>query len=280
MLFRSSDGAMTEVDVKNESSQDGVAVPMNLIAVDARKYVDASEAANTSKACDIQAVGYKIVQNKIYFGFKMYQPLTTWVACELSVLFDTDGDGKPDQELAGVPMNRLQGLPPVGQFVSILLDANMARSIRQQYELSGMLGKPVELNYVKAVEDVQPMLPLNHSTIAVLVADIAKIRPQKATGQVSFKIASSSLEEYNVEEDDFLGDDEKVWRQLDLTSAGQSFVFSDFSTTLTAKAQKTLTFTKGQGKQDLMLLMPNNRSLNNSATLDEQLVIMKPSFQN
>lgn len=275
-----SDGAMTEVDVKNESSQDGLAVPMNLIAVDASKYVDASEAANTSKACDIQAVGYKIVQDKIYFGFKMYQPLTTWVACELSVLFDTDGDGNPDQELAGVPMNRLQGLPPASQFVSILLDASIARTIRQQYESSGMLGKPIELNYVKAVEDVQPMLPLNHSTIAVLVADIAKIRPQKTTGQVSFKIASSSLEEYNVEEDDFLGDDEKIWRQLDLTPAGQSFVFSEFATTLTAKAQKTLTFIKGQGKQDLMLLMPSNRSLNNSATLDEQLVIMKPSFQN
>lgn len=275
-----SDGAMTEIEMKNESSQSGIVVPMNLIAVDARKYVNPSEAATTSKACDIQAVGYKIVQDKIYFGIKMYQPLTTWHACELSVLFDSDGDGHADQELAGGPMNRLQGLPAVGQFVSMLLDANMARAIRQQYELGALLGKPTPLNYVKAVEDVQPMMPLNHSTIAVLVANISKIRPQKDSGQVAFKIASSSLEEYNVEEDDFLGDDEKEWRKLDLTPMGQSFIFSDLAIPVAAKTQKNLTFTKGQGKQELMLLMPNNRSLNNSATLDEQLVIMQPIFQN
>lgn len=275
-----SDGAMSQVEVKNESSQDGVVVPMNLIAVDARKYVNPSDAQTTSKACDIQAVGYKILDGKIYFGIKMYQPLTTWFACEMSVLFDTDGDGNADQELAGVPMNRLQGLPAVGQFASILLDANIAKAIRQQYEISAALGKPVQLNYVKAVEDVQSMMPLNHSTIALLVADISKIRPQKQTGQVSFKIASSSLEEYNVEEDDFLGDDEKEWRKLDLTPAGQSYVFSDLAVPMTPKTQKALTFTKGQGSQELMLLMPSNRSLNNSATLDEQLVIMKPSFQN
>lgn len=275
-----SDGAMTEVAVKNESSQDGLVVPMNLIAVDARKYVNPSDSETTSKACDIQAVGYKIVQDKIYFGVKMYQPLTTWHACEISVLFDADGDGNADQELAGVPMNRLRGLPAVGQFVSLLLDANIAKKIRQQYELSAVLGKPIQLSYVPAVEDVQPMMPLNHSTIAMLVADLNKIRPQKDSGQVSFKIASSSLEEYNVEEDDFLGDDEKEWRKLDLTKMGQSFVFSELATPMAAKTQKNLTFSKGQGKQDLMLLMPNNRSLSNSATLDEQLVIMKPSFQN
>ncbi|MBL7543484.1 MAG: S8 family serine peptidase [Bdellovibrionaceae bacterium] len=275
-----SDGAMAELEVKNESSQVGEIVPMNLIAVDDRKYATPSDEEVYSKSCDIQAVGYKIVAGKIYFGFKMYQPVTTWHACELSVLFDADGDGNADQELAGAAMNRLQGLPASGQFASLLLDANIARSIRTQYELSAMLGKPIELNYLKSVEDALPMLSLNHSTIAVLVADIGKIRTQKATGKVAFKIASSSREQYNVESDDFLDTDEKEWRVLDLTPMGQSYIFTDLAVSVPAKSQKTLNFTKGQGKQGLMLLMPQNRSLGNSATTDEQLDIMKPSFQN
>jgi minor extracellular serine protease Vpr len=275
-----SDGALAEVELKNDSIQQGLAVPMNLIAVDGRKYVNPSDIATTSDACDIQAVGYKILKDKIYFGFKMYQPVTTWHACELSILFDADEDGKADQELAGAPMGRLPGLPPMGQFVSIMLDANKAQSIRAAFEASAGTDKPIPLNYVDAVEDVQPMLPLNHSTVAVLVADINKIRPQKTSGKVSFKIASSSLEEYNVEEDDFLENDEKEWRQLDLTPLGQSYIFSELAVELNPKVQKTLTFTKGHGQQDLMVIMPSNRSLSKSVTLDEQLAILKPSFQN
>jgi hypothetical protein len=177
-------------------------------------------------------------------------------------------------------MGRLPGLPPMGQFVSIMLDANKAQSIRAAFEASAGTDKPIPLNYVDAVEDVQPMLPLNHSTVAVLVADINKIRPQKTSGKVSFKIASSSLEEYNVEEDDFLENDEKEWRQLDLTPLGQSYIFSELAVELNPKVQKTLTFTKGHGQQDLMVIMPSNRSLSKSVTLDEQLAILKPSFQN
>ena len=61
---------------------------------------------------------------------------------------------------------------------------------------------------------------------------------------------------------------------------GQSYIFSELTSTVKANSQKSLNFTKGEGKQGLMILMPNNRSLGNSVTLDEQLDVMKPSFQN
>lgn len=275
-----SDGAMAELAMKNDSIQPGQVVPMNLIALDDRKYASPTDEEIVSKACDIQAVGYKILQGKIYFGFKLYQPLTTWHACELSVLFDTDDDGKPDQELAGASIRRIPGFPVMDEFASMLLDFNAARMIRTKYEMSAMMGLPVELRYMPALQDVQPMLPLNHSTIALVVADISKIKVQKSTGLVSFKIASSSLEQYNVEGDDYLENDAKAWRKLDLTPLGQSYVFSELSTKMDPNSQKTLAFTKGHGKQSLMLLMPDNRSLNDSVTLDEQLDILNPKFKN
>ncbi len=272
-----SDGAMVELALKNNASQDALAIPMNLIALDNRKTVVPGEEIISSKACDIQAVGYKIVKEKIYFGFKLFSPVTTWHSCELSVLFDSDGDDKPDQELAGVSMSSLEGLPAQDQFVSLLLDSNIARALRMQFELSVMAGKPTPLTYVTAVQDAQPMMPLNHSTIALVVADISKIRPTK-TGMVAFKIASSSDEKYNVEGDDFLDNDEKEWRNLDLTELGQSFVFNEVAVQMGPKSAKTVLAAKGHGNNGLMLLMPTNRSLSNSVTLDEQLDVVKPSF--
>ncbi len=272
-----SDGAMVELALKNNSSQDGLVVPLNLIALDDRKLTSPDDEGTTSRACDVQAVGYKIVKGKIYFGFKLYEPLTTWQSCELSVLFDTDDDGKADQELAGVTSGSLPGLPIPNQFVSLLLNANVAHALRVQYEASIAMKKPIPLTYVSAVDDVQPMMPLNNSTVALVVADIAKIHPLK-TGMVSFKVASTSGERYNVEEDDYLDTDEKQWRKLDLTELGQSYMFNDLAVPVAAKSAKTVTFTKGHGAAGLMLLMPSNRSLSNSVTLDGQMDVVKPTY--
>jgi hypothetical protein len=130
------------VTLNNKGIIAGDALVFNLLGQDARKQ-DPSNDKYRTKACDLEAVGYRILTKEgdtkrktLQFAVKIYDPLSVWNTCEISVLFDADGDGVADQELAGTTLGNVAGFSDsTNSYVgaSMLLDAAKAREIRGAY---------------------------------------------------------------------------------------------------------------------------------------------------
>ncbi len=285
----SASGAVVDLTVKNKGVYDGVVLPFNLLGLDARKN-DANNDPYLSKACDLQAVGYRLVDkvvegNKItvlQVGAKIYEPMTTWNACELSVLIDSDGDQVAEQELAGFALGNVKGLSNAtneNEFVSVLLDATKARSVRSEYEQAILAGNKAEESYADSVIDEQEMSVFNRSTIVIVEADVTKLA-RRTDGQLAIKVATVFNEASSVEMDDFLANQAKEWKLISVDPQSQAFVGLPESVEVKAGQSATVDFEKGQGDARLLLLMPDNRSVFSDIERDDQLQIMSTKFKN
>jgi minor extracellular serine protease Vpr len=285
----SSAGAVTALDLNNPGVNSGLVLPFNFLGQDQRK-VDPNNSEYLSKACDLQAVGYRIV-NKIeegktlkmlQIGVKTFEPMTTWNACEVSVLFDSNGDQVAEQELAAIPLGNLKGFSNGvndNQFASVLLDAVKVRDLRKQYEIETLLPLPAgksapEEDYSEAMVDMKAITPLNNSTVVVVEADVTKL-VTAADGNLSLRVATIFNEASSVEMDDYLGN---RWIRVSLNEAAQSFQALPESVIVKAGSTETVEFTRGEGKAPLMLLMPNNRTVTSGIATDDQLQILKAGF--
>ena len=284
-----SAGSAAQVIIKNEGTNPGEALIFNLLGQDERKK-DPRNDQYLSKACDLQAVGYRILDREIagklvkvlQVAAKLYEPLTTWDVCELSVLIDADGDGKPDQELAGTTLGNVKGLAASGmerKFSSILLDANKARQIRKDFELANAswLLKPTNAppteNYSPALLDFQPMTAYSHSTVAIIEADVSMLA-RSATGELSIKVATIHDSASTVEMDDYLGNGLKEWKKLSVDGQSQAFREIPEIVKVQPGEQQVVELTKGEGSEKLLILMPQNRTVFSDILEDGQSNIM------
>ncbi|MFN8945821.1 MAG: S8 family serine peptidase, partial [Pseudobdellovibrionaceae bacterium] len=176
-------GARATVDVKNLGVHDGEVYLFNSLGVDERK-TDLFPDKSRNRECDVQGAGYKIVTKTeagkavdyYQFAVKLYEPMTTWNTCELNVQIDTNNDGLADQELAGVPQERLKGLTPT-TFATLLLDATKARELRKQFEADTLSKKEdAQENYSSAVQGIFEMKTFLYSTIAVIEVPVSELK--------------------------------------------------------------------------------------------------------
>lgn len=275
-----SAGSAADLTLRNNSRQAGTALLFNLIGNDERKS-DPSQNLLKSRACDLQAAGYRIVDGKLQVAIKLYDAVTTWHLCETSVLIDSDGDSQPDQEIVGVPAERLEGLQGK-DFNTLLLDANVAREIRKKYEsdlqaaVAAGVKRPSPPNYAPAVRGLDAMKVYNSSSVAIVQMDLAALK-LKPTGEFSIKVATSAQEDMNVESDDFLGNDK--WLSLDRNVKAQSYVNFPESITVPALSDAHIALEKGEGSSPLMILYPQNRSVIGVREGDEQLEFVEAIFK-
>src|SRR5262249_36949146 len=147
-----------------------------------------------NRSCDLQSVGYRIIPtaqgDSIQFAFKIYNPVSMWVMCSVSVLIDSDGDGVADQEIAGVTGGGLEGVDKAG-FTTVVLDAAKARSIRLAYEKDLSAGTVSKIDYTPAVLAQSDMAPFPESTIAVIEAPV-KVLAKSPDGKLNIKVASQA----------------------------------------------------------------------------------------
>lgn len=273
-----SAGSLAELTLRNQSQQSGSALLFNSLGLDDRKSVAGANSA-VSRACDLQAAGYRVVNGKFQLAVKLYESVSTWHQCEISMLIDTNGDSEAEQELVGVPMERLEGLAGV-DFKAMLLDATKARTIRKVFEdsLSSVDPKKVvKPNYIPALINGDEMKVYNSSTIAILQIDLASLG-LRTNGDFAVKIATSSQEDLNIEADDFLGPKDQ-WIKLDLQKNGQAYSMDEEEISLKSQEQKTIFLEKGEGNHQLMILYPHNRSVLGSQFGDQQIELLSPTFQ-
>jgi minor extracellular serine protease Vpr len=270
------------LELTNKAGQSGQVMLFNSLGLDDRK-VGALDPAR-SRACDLQAAGYRLLGTKLQIAIKTFEPLTTWNTCEISVQLDMNLDGVADQELVGIPLDHLiEGGATDAK--SVLLDAPQARQIRKDYEALVLAGdKTTKPNYLQAIQAQDEMILFGHSTVAVVQMELSHLK-LNPTGQLALKIATTNVEDYALTPDDYLGkskdakgNDQGEWLKLDSTESGQAYREIPALLTVEAKSSLNVDFKKGYGKGGLMVLVPTNPTTFGSLQNDSQLIFAKPKF--
>ena len=275
-------GAAVSLNLANKGQNSGDALIFNLLGTDERKVITPPFNASKNTTCDLEAAGIRIVDKvtdsgdiykALQVGVKLYDTLTMWQPCDISLQIDVNGDGIADLELLGIKASYVAGITQ-DVFASILLDAKAARDIRKAYELSP---KTVKENYIPALLGVGEMKFYDHSDVAVIETDLGVI-PTDANGNVAIKLAVSNLESDD-NSDDFLGDQENKWQTINLSE--NAFAFYDMPEVVTvgANAEENPVLKRGNGSSRLLVLYPNNAPAINSVFKDQQSQILTESFQ-
>ncbi len=286
-----SQGAVVDLTLKNSSKNPGEALVFNKIGQDPRKE-DPTLDPFRSKICDLAESGYRVIEKNgaptLQIAVKLHEPMTTWDLCEVSVLIDRDGDHEADQELAGLRMKYVSGLSGE-DYASVLLDVKAAREIRAKYEADVIKPKPTPepgatpapaptLSYTPAIVALEDMRAIENSTLAVLETPVSALN-LTSQGTLAVRIATSAQTGSAIEPDDFLANNPKRWRQLNLRPQGAAFVELPESVRVGAEETKTVSFAKGAGNESLLILMPNGRPLWNSLGRDGQSQTVSPKYK-
>jgi minor extracellular serine protease Vpr len=281
-------GSAALVSLKNSGAHAGQAMMFNFLGFSPRK-ANSSNRPEATKLCDLQAAGYRII-NKEVDGQKMpvlqvvgkfYEAVTSFNRCELSVLIDADGDGKPEQELAAINLDNVSGFTAFGKaqdFSSVLLDFGKMRQIRAQAEKDALDPKnKVEIDYKSALIAGVPFKPLAQSTVLSVETPLSALK-RTASGALSIQVASIDLA------DDVVGDDflikQDQWSPLSFEASSQSFMDLPETVALKAGESKLVRITKGQASTPLMVLFPENRSVVSDVLTDDQMLVIEPTYSN
>lgn len=274
-------GAEVRLTLTNKGKNDGDALVFNLLGTDDRKTVLPPLNLSKSTGCDLEAAGIRVVDKTIdgadkkflQVGVKLYDSLTMWQPCDISLQIDSNGDGVSDLELVGTKASYLAGVASK-EFASLLLDAKAVRDIRKAYEENT---KEVKENYLPALLDAEEMKFYDHSDVAVIEADLSKISASKK-GSIGIKLAVSNLEA-DENSDDFLGNHETKWQSINISE--NAFAFYNMPEVVTVKSDdlEILSMKRGAGSARLLVLYPNNAPAFNEVTKDQQSQILVEKFQ-
>lgn len=286
-----SQGAVVDLTLKNTSKNPGEALLFNKIGQDPRKE-DPTLDRFRSRICDLAESGYRVIEKNgapvLQIAVKLHEPMTTWDLCEVSVLIDRDGDHEADQELAGLRMKYVSGLSGE-EYASVLLDVKAAREIRAKYEADMLKPKPTPepgttpapaptLSYAPAIVALEAMRAIENSTLAILETPVSSLN-LTSQGTLAVRIATSAQTGSAIEPDDFLANNPKRWRQLNLRAQGAAYVGLPESISVGAQETKTVSFTKGAGNESLLILLPNGRPLWNGLGRDGQSQTVSPKYK-
>lgn len=253
-------GVESTITLINKSASSGDAMIFNLLGKDGKKVVIDTKRASSDSTCDLEAAGIRVVEREengetlkmLQFGVKLYDSLTDWSPCDVSVQFDNNNDGVADQELVGILSSYISGMGP-SVFSSLLFDANIARNIRLNYE-GNKAG--IEESYLPALQAARPMYFYNHSNVAMVEVELSKILKDKKD-TVGIKLALMHLEGNN-DYDDFLGDHDKKWQRVNLSEEGLAFYEIPDTVTVNGFDQTTVSMRRGKGEGELLVLYPHN----------------------
>ena len=252
-------GSLTKISLTNESAVAGEAMLFNLLSSDSRE--------SDQVWCDLESVGWRIVQrpsegggftNHLQIAAKLWNPVSTWHLCEISVQIDRDGDGTADLELLGSDLADYVTGAASG-FQSILMDAAKMREIRRNYELNWT--PSATANYGPAVLATDAALMPMQSGVAVISADLSLLGTHPR-----FKVTAIGP-----------GDDHlrgQSW--LKLTDASWSGMPE--STTVAPGAKVDVEFVAGTARAGLLVLLPSNATTMSSTQADRVSSVMRPRF--
>jgi minor extracellular serine protease Vpr len=281
-------GAVSEVEMVNNSSNSAYIELFNLIGLDDKKPFELGLGLFKGRACDLQALGHRIVKKEgreyLQFGVKLFNPLAVWDVCEVSIQIDTNGDDQTDLELGGTLDSNLDGLsalvPEQNKHYSVLIDSAEAKKIRLVHEEKVRIGEGDStdaIDYKTAILGLSEMTIYNQSTVAIVEVESSLI-PVRADGRLKVKASTLAGSDSDVETDDFFGLEEK-WHLININEASLGYIGLPEAILLGAQEHKKVVLQKGAGTHELLALMPLNLSVQpDNVDSDKQMVILKPMF--
>lgn len=277
-------GSVVQLEVKNSGQHLGVAHFYNLISYDEPKLPTGTENSYKSTTCDLEAAGYRLVEKDdgnqyLQIGVKLYDTVTRWEHCQLSLQIDTDLDQSTDFEVGAIEVDHLAGVGASGAY-SVLLDFKKMRQIRRDAER--MATQPgaqnVGLNFGPAILDAQAFLAYNHSSVAQFEVQLEKLG-LAVNQKIAIKLASISEDGNVFEQDDFLGSQAQQWHLLSTASKDQSFVGLGTDLTLKPAEARTILAEKGQSDAGLLVLAPaNSEARGSNSGRDQQALVPASEF--
>jgi minor extracellular serine protease Vpr len=289
---RSQDDKKLSLTLKNYSSVKGLALPFNLIATDERKPDAGSLAHIRSRACDLKSAGYRLVSREVevekgegeekvkvkenqtflQLGAKLYESVSDWEACELTVLIDSNNDGVADQEWVGTKGGNLPGvtksLPDA--FYSMLLDASKAKEIRSQYEVVQNESRgedKKEQDYRPALQWIGTYSPFQMSSVTMMEVELGKLQVNKE-GTLKVKIAALNEGGDSIMADDYLMNDD-MWHEISLqntTAMPEVVELKSFETT-------TVMIPKQKSGGKIVLYSPTNSDGGNGDNDVQEIIV-------
>lgn len=166
-----------------------------------------------ANGCDLREV-YARVQNDtrrreevLEIAIVIDQPVTMWFSCDISAVFDLNGDGKDDLEWVATTSDTVPGgLLAVGApnlpEASFLVDAKRARQVRSDYEdavrelsiipdpFRRMMPQP-QLNYGMAMIDYGTRETFGHRRVAIMQMPVNSL-PVDDEGVIDFSLYVSN----------------------------------------------------------------------------------------
>lgn len=285
---RDSVGAAVDISFENKSTRPALAIPMNwLMSEDRRRASPLDPFQN--RICDLQSAGYRIVERdgerRLQLGLKLFEPVTTWDLCEVSALFDIDGDRDPDQELVGTKAENLPGLSGE-ELVSLLIDFKAARAIRLAYEKAiteydpqnpGDTDRP-SLDYTDALDDFEAATGFSSSTIKIIETRLTQLK-RKSDGSVQVFIATSPQASWTTSEINRSIARPEVWRTINLNPNGESFVGLPEQVEVPAETTQTVSVQKGGAVGQMIVFFPSGAPLLSGLGQDDQAQIPRIRYR-
>ncbi len=270
---RDSEGSDVSLEFTNTGVHLGDVWAFNLIGLDDQKNEGSS--GIFSSECDVKAVGYRINGENLEMAVKFYRRVTSWSICEVSVMFDQDGDKKPEAELALAPISRIPGLNG-DAIAGTLIDYKKAQEIlKAAAEAAKTAPKKVELQLGPAILAQQEAVAGNLNSTVILKMSLASLK-SIAGLRPKIQVLSTANDSKNVESDDYLKD-EKRWFSLSLNPVDQSWLGLKNWTLQAGQTQK-VDVVRGASQSALLLVYPNN-NLDSRGLNDGQIQIFKANYQ-
>jgi subtilisin family serine protease len=268
-------GAEVKLLLKNSGKNAGEALLFNLLGTDEAKIARDLTNLSSNVSCDLEAAGIRVVDRVVegkamkilQVGVKLFDTLSIWQPCDISLQLDNNADGIADQELVGIKANYVSGIN-LNQIASLLLDANIAREIRKSYEAD----PNSEENYIPAVQDAQNMKFYDHGSVAIIETDLSKVVTGK-DGSVGIKLSVTNLESNETSGDDFLASHGEKFQKIFLKEESLAFTELPELLTVNGNDQQSVSFKRGAGSQRLLALFPFNANLK-SAAHDKEIQIL------
>lgn len=270
--------AVSSVNVVNKGKFQGKSYLFNLLGKDAKVESPNSSEALARGLCDLESVGYRIVEKEdangtrvkhLQFAGKLYQPITNWLGCSFTALIDANGDGVAEQELIATTTNSI--LPEAGEELieSLLIDASAMRKIRADFEA----GTTEALDYRGTILNQSPIDTFDHSTLIIVSAPISSLA-LRADGKIRVKVGT-----LGGPEDDFLNRKKAQWEVISADEKGMPFYGMPENTSVGPETNQQVEFHKGLGKGSLIGYFPNNPTATVSFTRDQQSKVLTTKYK-
>ncbi len=285
---KSQDEKSLNLTLKNYSSVKGLALPFNLIATDERKPDAGSLAHIRSRACDLKSAGYRLVSKEVevgegeakakekrtflQLGAKLYESVSDWEACELTVLIDSNNDGVADQEWVGTKGSSLPGVTKAlpDAFYSMLLDATKAKEIRSQYEVIQNESRgedKKDQDYRPALSWIGTYSPFQMSSVTMMEVELDKLQKNEE-GTLRVKVAALNEGGDSIMADDYLMNDD-MWHEIsvkDTTAMPEVVELKAFEAT-------TVMIPKQKSGGKIVLYSPTNSDGGNGDNDAQEIIV-------